>query len=145
MPKQYDKEKWKKANISTMDEFKSMLRAEIIMGIKEAELFVDAQAQGQVSQKLKQVSQDTQTASTALGNFMDLAKNLADDEVAAEEPTEKELQELQLEEELKAKAELLEELGQMAREAAYSGDYKTAYKIERTADSILHEEPLIKE
>jgi len=131
------KEKWNEAQITTMDEFKILIEKAAIMQIKKAEKFVEAQQAGQVSQKLQQVSKDTQTASKELGSFMDMAENLAEDEI---EPTEKEELAKRQEEESIAKASLLEELGQMAAEASHSGNYKVAYKIERAIDSIIYDE-----
>jgi len=120
MPRQYDKEKWEAAQVTTMDEFKKRLEKAAIEQIKQAEKFVEAQEAGQISQKINQVSKDTQVASKELGDFMQMAENLAMDE---EEPevTPEELAAMDAESHAAAKASLLEELGQMAIEAANKG------------------------
>jgi phage-related protein len=130
-----DMEKWKETQITTIDEFEGLLARAAVELAKNIELEKEAQAAGQVSQKLQQVSQVTQTASTELGNFLDQAQNLAVDSEEEEETplTEEEEQE-------RAKAALVHELGKMAFEAANQSNTKLAYKIERAIDSILFEE-----
>ena len=150
MKRRYDKEKWDKTQITTLEEFESiMAKAAVELAKKamhesqgrdleqfELEIEKKAQAAGQVSQKLQQVRQDTEVASKELGNFLQKAESLAEDEFVDgddQEITEEEQASI-------AKESLLEELSMLASEAARSGNYKTAYKIERAADSILHDE-----
>jgi ribosome-binding ATPase YchF (GTP1/OBG family) len=98
-----------------------------------------AQAAGEISQKIQQVSQSTENASKELGKFLDMAKNLAEDkELFDEELSDEELSDEELHE--KARISLLEELSKMAIYAANNSDYKTAYKIERAYDSIFYNE-----
>lgn len=127
-------EQWKETQITTIDEFEGLLARAAIELSKKLELEKEAQAAGQVSQKLQQVSKDTQTASTQLGNFLDQAESLASDPDSELEPLTQE------EEQALAKESLVEELGKMALEAVSQKNIKLAYKIERAIDSILFEE-----
>lgn len=94
-------------------------------------LNLQVEAQEDISKKLDTINKGVESTSQKVGDFIELAKNLADDDLKPEEdkvPTE--------EEQHVAKAKLLEELNQLAIEASSSSNYKLAYKIERAIDFI---------
>lgn len=135
----FDRKKWEETQITTMDEFKNRLKLEIIQQIKEAERYVEAQ---DVSQKLNQISKDSQNASKEVSNLIEKAQNLAEDSQAEddEELSDEEAEELNLRRQEEAKKSLLDELNILAKEASDNLDYKLAYKVERAIDSIIYDE-----
>lgn len=132
-----DKKIW--ANSEVLQELeKRMLKA-----AAELERKIEAQQAGGISQKIKEVNDQVNTAQQGLGKLMETTKNLADDEVdenmEATEADEDLPLEISEEEHAAAKAALLEELHGLAVQAADQGDKKLAYKIERTIDEITYE------
>lgn len=95
-----------------------------------------------LTEQLRQVNTEAPKASQSLQGVADAAKKLEDVDFAqdpfaendgVEPPTE-------IEEEKTPEEILLDELHQMARTAALSGDIKTAYTIERAIQEITQEE-----
>lgn len=129
-------------NSEVLREFeKKMARAAI-------ELKNKVEAQLQVSEKMKQIKTDTETAQKQMSQLMNTAKNLTDDEMELEEEIhatenhEDEEIEHEFSEQdcIAAKQTLLAELRLMAQGAIDEGNIKLAYKIERAIDEIVFEE-----
>lgn len=122
-----DRMVWNKSEV--MNEFETLLTRSALLLQKK----IEAQQAQEISNKLDRVNQSVETASKGMSDFLEKAKNLAEDdsEDVSEEvgPTE--------EEQAEARAMLLAELNQMIVQATENKDYKLAYKIERTIDSII--------
>jgi len=132
-----DKKVWKESEV--MNEFEKILVKAMVnlsSKLEEEGKVVEAQQAAEISNKLKQINTDVQNASSGMSDFLDTAKNLAADDL--KDDKEEQVDEVKLQEE--AKSALLEELSLLARTASDDGDYKLAYKIERTIDSILYDE-----
>lgn len=119
-------------NSEVISEFEKLVaKATIVLRNK-----VEAQQASEISNKLNQINKDVQSASQGMESFLDKAKNLAKDE---EPYQEEEFIEPTEDEQAIAKAKLLDELNQLAATAIQEKNYKLAYKIERSIDSILFE------
>ena len=103
-----DKKSWEGSEV--MNQFEKLI-AKATVELKKK---VEAQQQQEISRKLKEISTDTQTASKEMGNFMDMAKNLAIDEDGEPLP-------LSPEEQAEAEASLIQELNELAIQAADDG------------------------
>lgn len=101
------------------------------------------EAQIQVSDKMKQIKTDTESANKQMTQLMDSAKNLSDDEESIEdevEEEEEEEKELTSEDFERAREMLLSELKELTDQAINMGNTKLAYKIERAIDELIFEE-----
>lgn len=101
--------------------------------------------QQEISKKLDTINKGVENTSKELGSFLDLAKNLADDEQPQEEQVPDPKKEEQLlkdkqAEQLEAREKLVQELNELVVKASEDGDFKLVYKIERSIDSLLYEE-----
>lgn len=129
-----DKKIWSESEV--MNEFEKIL----VKAMNDLNRKVEAQQQSQeISRKLDTINKGVETTSKNLNGFLDAAKNLAEDEEQVgyvEEPVAGPTEE----EQIQAKNLLLEELNELAAKASLEGNYKLAYKIERSIDQILFEE-----
>lgn len=126
-----DKKSWD--NSEVMKEFESI----IATAVAEIQRKIEAQQESQeISRKLDTINKGVESTSKNLTTFLDQAKNLAEDDPGyIEEP----LAAPSAEEQALAKASLLEELNELAAQASKEGNYKLAYKIERSIDQIIFE------
>lgn len=116
------------ANFSNSEVF-SELEARVIETIKRADILSSKIAQETTQQKadaMKQLANSANEAASAVEK-LDSAMS-ADDEELDDEASDETF------------GEIVEELTSMAKLAVEKGDYKLAYKIERTIDEILEPE-----
>lgn len=130
-----DKQVWEQSEVFQEYE-KHLIKAALQIQHK-----IEAQQQTQeISRKLDTINKGVESTSKNLNSFLETAKNLAQDN--PEEITD-ESEEVVLEptpeEQAQAKAALLEELNELAAQACRKGNYKLAYKIERSIDQIMIE------
>lgn len=129
-----DKTCW--SNSEVMQEYEKLL-AKAALDLQHK---IEAQQQSQeISRKLDTINKGVESTSKNLNSFLETAKNLAkDNEEGSSEPEEVILPPTP-EEQALAKASLLEELNELAAQASKDGNYKLAYKIERSIDQIIFE------
>lgn len=115
------------ANFNSSEVF-SELEARVIETIKRADILSQKIAQSTTEQKTKSLEglADAATKATEAVKSLDTAMNSADDEEADDFSEDFE--------------PVLAELRSMAKLAIDKGDYKLAYKIERTIDEIVEPE-----
>jgi hypothetical protein len=127
-----DRKSWKKSEV--MCELESLVRRASDFNKVAQDSF----------NKLKGMSDNIEKVEKGLNKIHNQVQNLSEDDEAKDQPKDspkplaeaKKVQDM----EAKAKKELLDELIALAEDAANKKDYKLAYKIERTIDSILFEE-----
>lgn len=129
-----DKKVW--SNSEVMNEFEKIL----IKAMDDINKKVEAQQQTQeISRKLDTINKGVESTSKNLTTFLDQAKNLAQDSEEDLGYVEEPILGPSPEEQALAKASLLEELNELAAQASLEGNYKLAYKIERSIDQIIFE------
>lgn len=121
---------WSKEDLANFNnsEVFSELEARVIQTIKRADILSQKIAQSTTEQKTKSLEglADAASKATEAVKSLDTAMNSADDE--------------EVEDSEEAFEPILEELHSMAKLAIEKGDYKLAYKIERTIDEITEPE-----
>lgn len=128
--------KWGKQDIKNWEssevfnEFEKII-LKSLMSIEEK--ILTAQQNPEIAKKLDTINKSVENTSSSMKGLLESAKNLADDseEIEETEPTE--------DEQRLAKESLLKELNEMATKASDEGNYKLAYKIERSIDTIMFE------
>lgn len=129
-----DKKVWSKSEV--MNEFEQIL----IKAMDDLNKKVEAQQQTQeISRKLDDINKGVESTSKNLSSFLEQAKNLAQDDGEDLGYIEEPILGPTPEEQALAKASLLEELNELAVKASNEGNYKLAYKIERSIDQIIFE------
>ena len=98
---------------------------------------IEAQMAGEITQKVENVKKQTEQASESLGELLNQAENLAEDE---EEYKDEEELIITPEEHAMARESLINELRDMISQAIDKNNVKLAYQIERTIDELLFED-----